>query len=182
MPGWQALFQFGPDPHLLVLRGTAVYWGLFLLFRFLLRRDAGAMGIADILLLVLIADAAQNAMAGGYESVADGALLVLTIALWSWLMDWASWRFKAVRRLAGPTPLVLVRRGRLVRRNLREEHITVPELMAALREHGIAKLAEVKMARMESDGTISVIRHGDPADADADAAGPAGRAGPPGAS
>ena len=79
-----ALFQLGPDPMLLVLRGTAVYWGLFLLFRFLLRRDTGSMGIADILLLVLIADASQNAMAGGYDSIADGALVVLTIAGWSW--------------------------------------------------------------------------------------------------
>ncbi len=171
MSDWSALFQFGPDPLQLMLRGSAVYWGLFLLFRFVLRRDTGALGIADILLLVLIADASQNAMSGGYESLADGALLVLTIALWSWLMDWASFRFHAVRRLAEPPPLVLVRRGRLVTINLRREHITVPELMAALRAQGIGKLAEVKMARMESDGAISVIRQ------DRQAAGGSGRRG-----
>lgn len=167
MAGWQALFSLGPDPGLLVLRGTAVYWGLFLLFRFLLRRDTGALGIADILLLVLIADAAQNAMAGGYDSLADGALLVLTLAGWSWLLDWASCRFQLVRRLAEPAPLVLVRRGRLVRANLRREHISVPELLAALRVQGVGKLAEVKMARMESDGTVSVIRQDPPAGGDA---------------
>jgi uncharacterized membrane protein YcaP (DUF421 family) len=158
LPDLGALFGFGLPPLELVLRGSAVYWGLFLLFRFGLRRDTGSLGIADILLLVLIADASQNAMAGGYDSVADGAVLVLTIAGWSWLMDWASWRFNAVRRFAEATPLVLVRRGRLVGRNLRAEHITVPELMAALRAQGVGKLAEVKIARMESDGTISVIR------------------------
>ena len=166
MSRWLALFTFDLHPLELVLRGTAVYWGLFLLFRFLLRRDTGSMGIADILLLVLIADASQNAMSGGYDSVADGAVLVLTIAGWSWLMDWASFRFNIVRRFAEPTPLVLVRRGRLVARNLRREHVTVPELMAALREHGIGKLAEVKIARMEADGGISVIRQNPPEDSD----------------
>jgi hypothetical protein len=55
-----------------------MYWPLFLLFRFFLRRDVGALGIADVLLLVLIAGASQNAMSGGYESIADGCLLALT--------------------------------------------------------------------------------------------------------
>ena len=162
MSHWLTLFTFDLHPLELVLRGTAVYWGLFLLFRFLLRRDTGSLGIADILLLMLIADASQNAMSGGYDSVADGAVLVLTIAGWSWLMDWASFRFNTLRHFAQPAPLVLVRRGRLVARNLRREHVTVPELMAALRDHGIGKLAEVKMARMESDGGISVIRQNPP--------------------
>lgn len=158
MPDLHSLFHFGVNPLELVLRGSAVYWFLFVLFRFVLRRDAGSLGIADILLLVLIADASQNAMAGGYETVLDGFVLVATLIGWNWLLDWASFRFNAVRRFAEPPPLVLVRRGRILARNLRREFVTVPELMASLREHGIEKLADVKMARMEPDGVISVIR------------------------
>ncbi len=75
MPDLGALFGFHVHPLEIVLRGSAVYWFLFLLFRFVLRRDAGALGIADILLLVLIADASQNAMAGGYDTIAEGVLL-----------------------------------------------------------------------------------------------------------
>jgi uncharacterized membrane protein YcaP (DUF421 family) len=153
-----ALFRLGLNPLELLVRGTAVYWFLFLLFRFVLRRDTGSLGIADILLLVLIADASQNAMAGGYETVADGLVLVATIMGWNWLMDWASFHSRAVRRFATPPPLVLVRQGKLLRRHLRREFITVPELMAHLREQGIDKLADVKIARMEADGGISVIR------------------------
>jgi len=158
VPDLLALFRFGVDPLELVLRGSAVYWFLFLLLRFVLRRDAGSLGIADILLLVLIADASQNAMAGSYETVLDGFVLVLTLIGWNWLLDWASFRFPVVRRFAEPPPLVLVRRGRMIRRNMRREFVTVPELMAGLREHGIDKLADVKIARMEPDGAISVIR------------------------
>lgn len=152
------VFALQLNPWELVLRGTAVYWFLFLLFRFVLRRDAGSLGIADILLLVLIADASQNAMAGGYESVGDGLVLVTTIAAWNWLMDWASFHNRWVRRFSEPAPLVLVRRGEMVSRNLRREYITVPELMACLREQGVDKLADVKVARMEPDGQVSVIR------------------------
>jgi uncharacterized membrane protein YcaP (DUF421 family) len=161
MDGLLALFRFGVPPLELVVRGTAVYWFLFLLFRLVLRRDAGAIGIADILLLVLLADASQNAMAGGYETVADGLVLVATIAGWNWAVDWASYHNSTIRRWSAPPPLVLVRRGQIQWRNLRREYVTVPELMSLLREQGIGKLAEVKMARMEPDGSISVIRHTD---------------------
>ena len=56
------LFELTVHPAELVLRGTLMYWFLFLLLRFVLRRDIGSIGIADVLLLVVIADAAQNAM------------------------------------------------------------------------------------------------------------------------
>jgi uncharacterized membrane protein YcaP (DUF421 family) len=153
-----ALMRIEVSPLELVVRGTAMYWFLFLLFRFVLRRDTGSIAVADILLLVLIADAAQNAMAGSYSTVAEGFVLVATLVGWNWLMDWASFRWNAVRRFVEPPPVVLVRRGRLIARNLRQELITIPELMANLRTHGIDKLADVKMARMEPDGNISVIR------------------------
>ncbi|MFT3664563.1 DUF421 domain-containing protein [Piscinibacter sp.] len=153
-------FSLQLHPLELVLRGSAMYWFLFLLFRFVLRRDAGSVGLADILLLVVVADASQNAMAGSYTSVPDGIVLVSTIAAWNWLLDWGGYRSRWIRRLAEPPPLVLVRHGRLMRRNLRREFITVPELMASLREHGIEKLADVKIARMEPDGQISVIHAG----------------------
>ena len=162
MPDLGSMFGFSSNPIELVLRGSVMYWALFLLFRFVLRRDAGSLGIADILLLVLIADASQNAMAGGYTSLSEGLLLVATIAFWSWLTDWAAFRWPAARRFAEPPPLVLVRRGRLHRGNLRREMVTVPELMAALRENGVDKLSDVKIARMEPDGMISVIRYRQP--------------------
>ncbi len=142
----------------LVLRGTLVYWLLFVIFRFILRRDVGAVGIADILLLVIVADAAQNAMAGGYDTVSEGAILVSTIVGWNWLLDMASYRFALVRRFASPRRLTLVERGVPQRQNLRREYITLEELHEKLREQGVEKISEVKSAYLEGDGQISVIR------------------------
>jgi uncharacterized membrane protein YcaP (DUF421 family) len=150
----------------LVLRGTLVYWLLFCVFRFILRRDVGAVGIADILLLVVIADAAQNAMSGGYDTFAEGALLVLTIVAWNWLLDMLSFRFAAVRRFATPSRLTLIRAGVPQRRNLRREYITLEELHQKLREQGIEKMSDVKAAYLEGDGQISVIRNQPPDDGD----------------
>jgi len=142
-----------------MLRGTLVYWLLFLIFRFLLRRDVGAVGIADILLLVIVADAAQNAMAGGYDTFAEGAILVSTIVAWNWLLDVLAFRFATVRRFASPGRLTLIKHGVAQRRNLRREFITMDELFEKLREQGIEKLSEVKVAYLEGDGQISVIRN-----------------------
>jgi uncharacterized membrane protein YcaP (DUF421 family) len=157
MPDFGSLFELSLNPLELVLRGTLMYWFLFLLFRFVLRRDVGSIAIADVLLLVLIADASQNAMAGGYESVADGMVLVATLAGWSWLIDFLVFRFPVLRALMQAKPLRLVENGRILRRNLRKEMISHDELMTALRGAGVERLEQVKLAVMESTGEISVI-------------------------
>lgn len=141
----------------LLLRGTATYWFLFLIFRFIMRRDVGAFAIADVLLLVLIADASQNAMAGGYTSLTEGAVLVSTIIGWNFLLDWLSYRFRWLRKFAEPPPLLLVSRGRFLHRNMRKEYVTEEDLNAKLREHGIDDVSKVKQAYMESDGTVTVV-------------------------
>ena len=152
------LFRFTIHPLELVVRGTAMYWFLLLLFRFVLRRDAGSLGTADVLLLVLIADASQNAMAGGYDSVGEGMLLVATIVAWNYALDWLAFRVPRVRRVLEPPPLQLIRNGRLLRANMRRELVTTEELLSKLREHGVEDPKEVKAAYMESGGEISVLR------------------------
>ena len=155
---WASLFRFEMNALELVVRGSLMYWFIFLLFRFLLRRDVGSIAIADILLLVLIADASQNALSGGYTSVAEGCVLVATIAGWNYALDWAGYQFKFVRRFLEAPPLPLIRHGRVLRANLRQEMLTLEDLHAKLREQGIEDVQQVKAAFMESDGMISVVR------------------------
>jgi len=158
MPDWQELFGLSVSPLELVVRGTVIYWFLVLVFRVILRRDTGSVGIADILLLVIIADAAQNAMAGEYRSITDGLILVSTIIGWNYLIDWVCYKSPRLRTLFEPRKLELVQNGRILRRNLRKELIAEEELMGKLREHGVEDVKEVKAAYMEPDGEISVIK------------------------
>jgi uncharacterized membrane protein YcaP (DUF421 family) len=155
---WFEIFAFSVPPLELFVRGSAIYFFLLLTFRTILKRDIGAISVADVLLLVLIADAAQNAMAGDYRSIGDGLVLVSTILGWNFLFDYLAFRFPRMRRILEPQPVTLVRNGRLVARNLRREFISEQELLSKLREHGVSELAEVRSACIESDGNISVIR------------------------
>jgi uncharacterized membrane protein YcaP (DUF421 family) len=155
---WSEIFGFSMSPWELILRGTLIYWFLFLTFRTILRRDAGTIGIADVLLIVLLADAAQNAMAGEYGSVTEGAVLVLTLVFWNVAIDYCAFRFPALRPLVEAPPLKLIDQGRILYRNLRREFMSQDELMAKLREHGVDDVQCVKVALMESDGTVTVVR------------------------
>ena len=142
----------------MVFRGSVVYWFLLLVFRFVLRRDIGSMGVADLLFVVLVADASSNAMQGEYKSIGDGLVLLSTLIAWNFGLDWLSYRSKLVAHLVEPSAAVLVRNGRLNMRTLRQQMITVGELKGKLREEGVSDLSQVRIARLESDGQLSVFK------------------------
>ena len=98
----------------LIIRGTAVYWFLFLLFRFVLRREIGSIGLTDVLFVVVVADAAQNGMAGEYKSITDAFILIATISAWNMLVDWLNMKFPSVRNVLEARPLMLVSNGRIL--------------------------------------------------------------------
>jgi uncharacterized membrane protein YcaP (DUF421 family) len=154
---WGKAFSFDTSPLEIILRGTIVYLAVFVLLRSILKRESGGVGITDLLVIVLIADAAQNAMAGTYTSVPDGLVLVATIVFWAYALDWLAHRYPAISRLIKPQPLLLVRDGRMLRRNMAQELITEEELLSQVRLQGNEELTNVKAAYMEPDGRISVI-------------------------
>jgi uncharacterized membrane protein YcaP (DUF421 family) len=154
---WGKAFLLDTPLLEIFVRGTCIYLALFFLLRFILRRESGTLGVTDVLVIVLIADAAQNGMAGSYSSISDGVILVAVIIAWSWALDALSYRFRCVERVIRPSPLPLVHDGRLLRRNLRRELVTDDELASQLREQGVQDLREVRAAHMEPDGRISVI-------------------------
>jgi uncharacterized membrane protein YcaP (DUF421 family) len=159
MVDWTAMFVPALGLPEIVLRGTIMYFILFLILRFMGRRQAGHFGPADFLVIVVIADAAQNALGAEYRSVTEGALLVVTIVAWDYGFDWAAWRFPALRPVLKAPPLKLVEDGRVLRENLRAEMLSMDELMGQLREEGVEDVKNVKLARLEGDGRLSVIKH-----------------------
>ena len=116
------------------------------------------MSTADLLVIVLVADAAQNAMAAEYKSITEGIVLVATIFAWNYALDWLGYRYRWVYRLLHPAPLLLVKDGRVQRRNLRSELLTLDDLREQLREQGIDDVGQVKRCYLEADGHLSVIR------------------------
>ncbi len=155
---WGELFTLSLPLLEIVVRGTAMFWFLFLLMRFVLRRNTATVGMADMLMVVLLADAAQNGMSGEAMSIADGMLLVSVLMIWNYCFDWLAFNVPAIARFADPPPLLLVDRGRLMRRNMRAEHITEDELRAQLREQGVESLSAVKAMYLEPSGEFSILK------------------------
>jgi uncharacterized membrane protein YcaP (DUF421 family) len=155
---WNGIFGIDTPPLELIVRGTAMYLFLFLIFRVVIRRRVGSVGMADILILVIVADAAQNGMAGEYRTVTEGAILISTIIGWSVLADFLTYKSPMLQKLLEPPPLLLVENGRVKWRNLRHEFLSEDELKAKLREHGVTDYAQVEKAFLESEGEVSVIK------------------------
>jgi uncharacterized membrane protein YcaP (DUF421 family) len=115
------------------------------------------MGITDLLVIVLLADAVQNAMTGDYHSVPDGLLLGATLIFWSFALDWLTYHGPPFGRFVHPPSLLIVKEGQLLRGNLRKELLTEDDVLAEVRQQGLAGLSQVKQTCVEFDGRISVI-------------------------
>ncbi len=155
------LFESVVQPAELFVRGTLIYLGLVLTFRFVLRRDLGSLGMPDVLFIVLVADAAQNAMAGEYRSITDGVVLVGTLVFWNLALDWLAYYSPRLRRYIELPALPLIRNGQWVRRNLKSQWITTDEVLSKLRERGIESIRSIRLARLEPDGELGVLRMDD---------------------
>ena len=142
----------------IIVRGTVMYLALVLILRFLMKRRTGSLSITDLLVIVVIADAAQNAFAKEYRSLTEGILLVITIVFWNYVLDRLSYRYPAVRNVLHSPPLLLVWNGKALKQNMSHASLTEEELLSHLRQQGIESLAEVEKAYLEDDGQISVIQ------------------------
>jgi uncharacterized membrane protein YcaP (DUF421 family) len=154
---WKSIFTPNISFLEIMLRGTVMYLALFILLRVILKRQTGTLGMTDLLLITLLADASQNGMAGDYKSLPEGIVLVATIIFWNYALDWLSFKSTLIQRLIEPPPLPLIKNGKLLRTNMRRELITEADLLGQMREQGISDISKVKAAYIESDGRISII-------------------------
>lgn len=148
-----------PSAHVgeLLVRGTLVFLGLMLLLRVVGQREAGGLGLTDLLVVVLVVDAASSGLTGNTESIGDGFILVLTILFWSVALDAVSYRWPRLGTVLKARPKPLIEDGTLNRRVMRRELMTDVEVFAQLRLHGIERLDQVHRAYLEPNGMISIV-------------------------
>lgn len=153
---WQGMFVPTESVLEIVIRGTIMYLGMFVLLR-VFRRQAGAVGIADLLVIVVIADAAQNGMAGDSKSITEAMILIATIIFWNYALDWLGFRSTKLASVIEPEKLLLIKNGRMITENMKKEMITRDELLSQLRQQGIEDISNVARCYLESNGHFSVI-------------------------
>lgn len=155
---WRQIFEPTLGLGEVFVRGTIIYLSLFLILRFVAHRQAGHFGTADLLVIVLIADAAQNGFGKDYTSVTEAVVLVGTIVAWDYSIDWLAWRSDRLRPWLKVPAITLIEHGRLVEENLRREMISHDDLAGQLRANGVRATSEVELAKLEEDGRVSVIK------------------------
>jgi uncharacterized membrane protein YcaP (DUF421 family) len=143
----------------IVLRTAIVYVVVLTGIRLFGKREVGQMTPFDLVLLLLISNAVQNAMTGPDTSVSGGLVAAATLLLMNTLVSKVTWMNKRLRRIIEGSPTILVRHGKMLGKNLEKEKITAEALMQALREHGIAAVTDVNIAVLEIDGSISVLKN-----------------------
>ncbi len=143
----------------LIVRGTLLYIGILLIFRFLPRRTGGELATMDLVFVLLISEAATHSL-GEYSSVTEGFIVICTLVFWDYMINALSFRFSAIERLFSAPPLLLIKNGKLNLRHMRREFITHEELMESLRKEGFEDIKQVKKAVVEADGKISIIKNG----------------------
>jgi len=157
---WKTLFTPSSSILEMVVRGTLTYWFCLVYLR-IFRRGASQTGLTDLLLITLIADAAQNAMANDYKSVTEGFALVGTLVFWDFFLDFLGMHNLVIRRFNAPEPRILVRNGEVIKQNLRKEFLSEDELQGMLREQGVDGFANVRECYIESSGNLSVLKKGE---------------------
>jgi uncharacterized membrane protein YcaP (DUF421 family) len=154
--------DFGSGILDVVARSAIVYLVLLTLLRFGGKRHVGQLSIADLVLVLLIANGVQNAMVGENTTLIGGLVAALTLVVIDRLIDRFSERSDRVRVALEGEPRTLIQDGVMLEAALREEGVTKGDLMSAVRQHGIANVEDVDLAVLETNGSISVIEKGAP--------------------
>lgn len=140
-----------------VLRVAVVYLFLVVVLRLSGKREVGQMSILELIVVLLISDALQNSMVGENTTLWAGPIAVLTLLGLDYGLNLLTHRSRRLRRAIEGEPRLLVRDGRLLSKALREEKVEAEEVRASVRAHGLARIEDVHLAVLETDGSISVI-------------------------
>jgi uncharacterized membrane protein YcaP (DUF421 family) len=172
--------DLGSDLPSVILRTAIVYVCLVVGFRFLGKREAGQLSTLDLVVLLVIANAVQNAMVGENTSLVAGLIAAGVILVLDLLLHAAADRWEPLRNALDGEPTILVDHGRILFDNLRREGISDRELAVALRQNQLLSAEEALFVFLETNGQISVIprRDGDddgPPDVDGEGKDPAVR-------
>jgi uncharacterized membrane protein YcaP (DUF421 family) len=158
--------DLGSDLPGVILRTAVVYVCLVLGFRLLGKREAGQLSTLDLVVLLVIANAVQNAMVGENTSLIAGLVAAAVILLLDQVLHAAADRWQPLRNALDGEPTILVDHGRILFDNLRKEGISDRELAVALRQNQLLSAEEALFVFLETNGQISVIPRRDGDDAD----------------
>lgn len=141
----------------IIYSSVAVYLFIVLLIRIFGKQELAQLSVFDLVFIMLIGNAVQNAMVGSDTTLSGGLAAAGALFLINYLVKYFTYKFPKLNKIIQGKAIMLVYKGELLKENMAKAKISLAELEEAIREHGVSSIAEVDLAVLEIDGSISVL-------------------------
>lgn len=141
----------------IALRALVVYFFIIIAIRVFGKKELAQLSVIDLVFILLISNAVQNAMVGPDATLSGGVVAAISLFAANYTLKWVLYKNKGINKFIQGEPLILIYKGVPNIENCRKSEISMEELEAAVREHGSRDIQHVDLAMLEVDGNISVI-------------------------
>ena len=141
----------------IIISSVAVYIFIILAIRLFGKKELAQLSVIDLVFILLISNAVQNAMVGSDTTLAGGLIAAASLFVVNYLFKLLLFKFPRFSKAIQGEPVMLIYEGKLDRENMEKAKIPIKELMVAVREHGVSRIDEVDLAVLEVDGNISIL-------------------------
>ena len=141
----------------IIFSTTVVYFFIIFALRLFGKKELAQLTTVDLVFILLISNAVQNAMVGPNSTLMGGIVAAGTLFMWDYILKLLLNKFNKLDKMIQGNPILLIYKGSVREDNMKKAKITFEELYEALREHGASEIKEVDLAILERDGNISVL-------------------------
>jgi uncharacterized membrane protein YcaP (DUF421 family) len=160
MTSLQINISFIHDPYLnIILRSLAVYFFMIIAIRVFGKKELAQLSVIDLVFILLISNAVQNAMVGPDTTLQGGLIAAASLFAANYTLKKVLYRNQKLSSLVQGDVILLIHNGKVNEENCHKAEITLSELEETVREHGASEIKDVDLAMLEVDGNISVITH-----------------------
>lgn len=146
------------NPYLdIILRSACVYAFILIALRLAGKKELSQLSVADLVLVMLVSNAVQNAMVGSDISLIGGLVAAAVLFIIDQILKYTAYKSTRFKSLLEGKSVLLIYKGVVNMDNLQRERITIEELNTAVREHGVASTEDVELGMLETDGNISIL-------------------------
>lgn len=140
-----------------VIRTFVVYIFIVVAIRLFGKTELTQLSVFDLVFILLISNSVQNAMVGSDSSLMGGLIAAGSLFILNFIIKRISYKNPNFNKFLQGEPIMLVREGTILKKHLDKVKISESELLAAMREHGVAEIKDVDLAILEVDGNISIL-------------------------
>ena len=148
---------FGNGYLQIAFSSVAVYIFIVVAIRLFGKKELAQLSVIDLVFILLISNAVQNAMVGSDSSLGGGLVAAGALFVTNYIFKYVLFRFPRFSRLVQGEALLLIYKGELIKKNMVRAELSIAELEEAVREHGVGSIEEVDLAVFEVDGNISIL-------------------------